>query len=367
MATNNDNPSPSWKRLVFLALRILCVLLAVALLWYTVRHTGADLKSALRDSVKGPLLAALLLYGFAQVLGAWRWRALLDVQGLRLDLWTALKLTLVGNFFSLLIPGSVTGDIIKIACASQRYPGRATEITLVDLVDRVIGLSGIFFAAAIATVAAFGPLRSLLAGDGHRAILLGVLAVNAGCLGSLSLYLLYITSGRWGKWRIVQAGARLWERAAPAALRRLAARMNAALALYRGHQGAIVKALVLSVAIHFTVSGTSLAIGRALHEQQMTAGQYILTTQLFNVTGLLPLFPGGLGLRDAVSMQLFEAFQANPPEVRGAIPLVYSLILVFWGLAGALIYALSPALQAVPRDAPGTPLPPQPSKESTEP
>ncbi len=366
MAMATNNPTSPWRRILSPVLRILCVLLAIALLWYTVRHTGADLKGSLLDSAKGPLLVALLLYGAAQVLGAWRWSALLEVQGLRLSLWTALKLTLVGNFFSLLIPGSVTGDIIKIACAAQRYPGRAAEFTLVALVDRVIGLSGIFFAAAIATIAALEPLRAILQNDGHGAILLGVLAINAGCLGSLCLYLLYITSARWGKWRLVQSAAQVWERIAPASIRRIAARMNSALALYRGHQGALIKALAISVVIHLTVSGTVLGIGRALHETQMTAGQYVLTTQLSNVTGLLPLFPGGLGLRDAVSMQLFEAFQADPPGVRGAIPLVNSLILVFSGLTGALIYALSPAMQAVPRDAPDAALPPTPSKDTPE-
>ena len=100
---------------ISLALRLVCLLLAGALLWFTARRTDADLLEALRTALRRPLALAILLYGFAQVLGAWRWKTLLDVQGLGLTLWDALRLTLVGNFFSLIIPGAVTGDILKLA------------------------------------------------------------------------------------------------------------------------------------------------------------------------------------------------------------------------------------------------------------
>ncbi len=333
------------KTAISIAFRLLFLLLAAGLLCYTIRHTDADVLAALRDGARLPLVSALALYGLAQILGAWRWQTLLAVQGLHLTLWTALRLTLVGNFFSLIIPGSVTGDILKIAIASQRYPGKVTELTLVDLVDRVIGLAGIFFAAAVATMLCANLLPGIFAAKQSWIVALAILAINLGCLGTILLYLLWLTQPRWTTWNWVQRLQLALKRILPKAITRIARRMNDALGLYRKHQRALLTAMVISVVIHLTVSSTVFCLGRALHENQMRFGQYALTTQLANVTGILPITPGGIGLRDAVSAQLFEHFHAEPASVRGDIPLLNSLIIVFWGLAGALIYACSPSFK----------------------
>lgn len=327
-------------------MRGLFLLLAAGLLWHTIRSTDADVVAALRTGAKLPLGAALLLYGFAQVLGAWRWRTLLTVQGFQFSLWTALRLTLVGNFFSLIIPGAVTGDILKIAIATQRYPGKVTELTLVDLIDRVIGLSGIFFAAAVATVLCARLLPGIFSTRQSWIFALAISAINLGCLGSILLYVIWRLQARWMNWRWVQALLRFCQHRLPQSFIRIIERMNDALGLYRDHQRAILQALLISVVIHLTVSTTVFCLGRALLEDQMHFGQYALTTQLANVTGLIPVTPGGIGLRDAVTAQLFEHFHAEPINVRGNIPLLNSLIIVFWGLVGALIYICSPSLKA---------------------
>lgn len=339
------------KTAISVALRLLFLSLAAGLLWYTIRHTDADVLAALRDGARLPLTAALVIYGAAQVLGAWRWQTLLAVQGFRLSLWTALRLTLVGNFFSLIIPGSVTGDILKIAIASQRYPGKVTELTLVDLVDRVIGLAGIFFAAAVATALCANLLPGIFAAEHSWIIALAILAINLGCLGTILLYLLWLTQPRWMAWNWVKRLLLFLHQVLPKALSRIGQRMNDALGLYRKHQRALLTALVISVVIHLTVSTTVFCLGRALREGQMHFGQYALTTQLANVTGILPITPGGIGLRDAVTAQLFGHFHAEPTSVRGDIPLLNSLIIVFWGLAGAVIYACSPSLKKPAQDA----------------
>ncbi|MBR6471864.1 MAG: flippase-like domain-containing protein, partial [Victivallales bacterium] len=282
---------------ISIALRVIFMMLAAGLLWYTVRHTDADVVAALRTGAKVPLVTALLLYGFAQVLGAWRWKILLSVQGFQLSLWTALRLTLTGNFFSLIIPGAVTGDILKIACATQKYPGKATELTLVDLIDRVIGLSGIFFAAAGATLLCVRLLPGFFADSDSWMFTLAIMAINLGCIGTILLYVIWRLQKRWMAWRWIQSSCRFLKRHCPAGLQNILRRMNAALALYRGQERILLKALLLSVVIHLTVSTTVFCLGRALHERQMTYGQYALTTQLANVTGLIPVTPGGIGLR----------------------------------------------------------------------
>ena len=343
------------KKSLSIALRVLFILLALWLLWKTARDTDANVLVALRDGAKFPLAAALLLYGFAQVLGAWRWKILLSVQGFHFSLWAALRLTLVGNFFSLIIPGAVTGDILKIAFATQKYPGKATELTLVDLIDRIIGLSGIFFAAAVATLLCCRLLPGIFASGDSWMFAWAILAINLGCLGSLLLYLCWRLQNRWMAWRWLQAIVGFARRHLPKALLNIVTRMNDALGLYRNRQRALLNALFLSIVIHLTVSTTVFCLGRALYETRMSYGQYALTTQLANVTGLLPVTPGGLGLRDAVTTRLFQNFDAQPATVRGDIPLLNSLIIVFWGLVvGAIVYACLPTLKEPAQECGGT-------------
>ncbi len=328
-----------------LLIRAAFIALAAGLLYWTWRNTDADVLGALRNCAMPVMAAAVLLYGLAQVLGALRWKILLDVQGLRLGLWTALKLTLVGNFFSLIIPGSVTGDLIKIACAARKYPGKSPQLALVDMIDRIIGLSGIFFAAALATLLCLQELLLLFRSQDAWLPALCVAAINAGCLGTIMLYVIFQTKPCWSRWRPVQWLRQTLSRRLPPAMASIAGRMHDGMELYRGHRLALLLALAISIAIHLTVSGTIFCIGRSLGESGMTPPQYILTTQLSNVTGLLPISPGGIGLRDAASARLLQFFQAAPAGVCGDIPLINSLVIVFWGLAGALSYAFSPSLK----------------------
>ncbi len=332
------------KRLLPWLIRLLFILLAAGLLYWTWRNTDADVGNALRNCAVPTMLAALLLYGVAQLLGAWRWKTLLEVQGLHFSLWTALKLTLVGNFFSLIIPGSVTGDLIKIACATRKYPGCSPQLVLVDMIDRVIGLSGIFFAAALATICCIGQILPMLREQDAWMLALCIGAINAGCIGTILLYIIFHTKPHWERWRWLQSLIKFVEAHLPKALTALCIKMHDGMELYRAHRAALLRALLISIVIHLTVSGTIFCIGRSLGESGMTPSQYALTTQLSNVTGLLPIAPGGIGLRDAVSAKLLQFFHASPAQVCGDIPLINSLVIIFWGLTGALAYALTPAM-----------------------
>ena len=77
-------------------------------------------------------------------------------------------------------------------------------------------------------------------------------------------------------------------------------------------------------------------LGKAFHEMVMTPLQYVITTQLGNVTGLIPLTPGGMGIRDTVTSYFLNTFNASPQEAMALIPVTYSLIMVLWALVGAV-------------------------------
>jgi len=156
-------PTPAaLRQAVFSVLRIgLGLGLAAFMLHLTLRSAGSNLGRCL--GAANPLLLALagLLFGGVICLGAWRWGILLRIQGVRLpyaDLW---RLTMIGQFFSLAIPGAVGGDLVKMGYIARRVPaGKTAESILTIVLDRIVGILGLF---ALASVLVLLNLRLLLA------------------------------------------------------------------------------------------------------------------------------------------------------------------------------------------------------------
>ncbi len=337
-------PARSWLRL-FLGVfwRLTILLLAFWLLKITLQSSGADVFADLGKAKKPFLLIAFLAYGLIQMLAAWRWGLLLGVQQMHLPFLQAFKLTMVGNFFSLIIPGAVSGDLLKIAYAGQYFGGRRTEILLTIMLDRILGLFAMFFAASLATLMYLPLLPELW--RAHRLLGLAVLAANAGCLLCILVYGLYRKKDFFLKSRLVRAGFAAVYRRLPGMLVNILERLQTAFGLYQKQQVILGKHVLYSILVHLTNAFSLFAIGKALGERAMSVTQYTLATQIANATGLLPLTPGGLGMRDAVSSAFFKAFNATPPEVAGSIPVVFSIIVVTWNLLGALVFIFSPSLR----------------------
>ncbi|MGN0867707.1 MAG: lysylphosphatidylglycerol synthase transmembrane domain-containing protein [Oligosphaeraceae bacterium] len=338
------------RRILSFAFRALCLLLALALL-ARMLHRQNGLFGERTEGAGFFLFGglALLLYLGVQFLGAWRWNLLLGAQGLALPYLHALRLTLGGNFFSLLIPGGVSGDIVKVGAATAAHPGKAPELALADLLDRGVGLLGLFWAGLLSLCLLLGaPWARLrehcpaLLAAAVATILLGVAASLAGAAG-------------WHLWpALARSGlpVKIASRC-PRFLRTWLHRLGAALAPYRTQPLVLLRALGLSILIHLLLGGEFYLLGKALGESALGIPAYLLATQLANATALLPLTPGGLGVRDTVAESLFLAFGATPLEGATLIPLFYTFILTLWGLAGGLLYALTPS--PPPSTTPNTP------------
>ena len=135
-------------------------------------------------------------------------------------------------------------------------------------------------------------------------------------------------AGRWLPRRVVQ----------------IVMKMTNALELFRCNRRAVAMALLLSVAVHFTIAVTLFCGGAALGEQRLGFGDYVLTTQVANAVAAVPITPAGLGTRDAVVAALFSGMGAVD-EKAGAIPVMFSLSILLWGIIGGGVFTLSPRIR----------------------
>ena len=96
-------------------------------------------------------LAAVGCYGFAQVVSALRWRLLARPLGFRNRLWEFVGFYFIGNFFNLLLPTSVGGDVVR-ACYLDGRTGRRWSAFLTVLADRLSGVIVLLLMAFLAAL-----------------------------------------------------------------------------------------------------------------------------------------------------------------------------------------------------------------------
>jgi uncharacterized membrane protein YbhN (UPF0104 family) len=153
-----------------------------------------------------PLVLALVVCLLSVVMTFLRWYVLVRAQDLPFTLPNALRLGMVGYFFSTFLPGSVGGDIIKAACIAREQSRRTVAVATV-LLDRAIGLWGLLWLVALLGGAflATGQLGALVT-EPDAAAALRAIAVGAGVLAvtSLALWLLPKLGGPLAEfWRAV--------------------------------------------------------------------------------------------------------------------------------------------------------------------
>ncbi len=99
-----------------------------------------------------PFALGFLLYIAGVLLAYLRWFMLVRALGLPFRLVDAVRLGFIGTLFNLVLPGAVGGDVVKAAylCREQ---SRKTLAGASVVIDRLIGLLGLFVLAVIAGTA----------------------------------------------------------------------------------------------------------------------------------------------------------------------------------------------------------------------
>src|SRR5574338_731449 len=130
---------------------LILIKIAVSATLLTLLLRRADLGSVvqgLRGANPLWIVVALALYVFSIGVSAWRWQRLLGALNVRLPLSRLFESFLVATFFNNFLPSNVGGDVIRIA-DTAKAAGSKTAATTVVLLDRGIGLLGLFLIAAV--------------------------------------------------------------------------------------------------------------------------------------------------------------------------------------------------------------------------
>lgn len=301
--------------------------LAVALLGWLLAKGHLD-PDRIGRALKDPKLIALALAlgTFNISTSAARWLLLLRSEGIQCSLRLALRLTWIGHFWNMVIPGAVSGDAVKMYYIGRFAPGKREEAWTTVFVDRLIGMAALVSLSTIATAA---NLDFMLSRPELRNTALTMLAV-------------FLTLAGIGLGLALGIGRRT------VVFDSLRSRLPFADGLRRGYHallrlgqrpGTVAIAFAISFFSHASAVVVTLILGIASGEKALGVVQYFVVVPVALFANALPLTPGGIGVGEAVMGNLFS--WSGGQEVDGTtIMLLYRMM--FYALAGigAVLYVL---------------------------
>lgn len=264
-----------------------------------------------------------LSYGVLLALLARRWKVFVDVQGIRARYGSLLRFALIGQFFNNIMPGSMGGDIVKAWYCAKADPLRKEGAVSSVLADRIMGFLSLF-AIGFVGLAANAGTRGLRQAS---AIFLAMfVAISAGIAILYSRGLLA---------RLPFAGRIV----ARMPFRENVRRLYDALYIYRSHPRRLAMAFGISCGMQFGFILVTLAAARALGMAGVHYRHLLLLTPLIGTIAAAPVTPSGWGTMEWAFVYFFPALGVTAEQAL-ALDLVMRIIVIAWGVAGGLVYAL---------------------------
>lgn len=298
---------------------------------------GWDIEGALELSPGMPrVISSVKPQGFLLATGCFllalscgitRWWRLLRRAGAAVRWTDTFRLTFLGLFFNLVVPGLTGGDVVKAILAVREHPKQKHDALVSVVVDRVFGMYALMVLAAIVLLIQ----RERFPGFG-----LPFLGVAVG-----------LTLGAWlyahprlrAKLRIDALLARL-------PLGQQIEKLDRAALLYLSHPGEIAVALLLSLGNHFWTIAGVVALARAfgVGADSIPAVEFAAIVPLTNMASSIPTGPAGLGIGEAAYAYLFRLLGVSA-ALGVAVSLGFRICQLSLSLVGGL-FLLKPERRA---------------------
>lgn len=312
-------------------------LLAGGLLFALIK-SGKLSVNDVRTFLSNPLYAgeAVLLCFSALCIVFFRWKVLLQSQGIRLPYGNVFQLGMLGQFFSSVIPGTVGGDLVKAVYIARRFPEHKVRVISTIVMDRFLGLTAMILLSATAFQLGSHRLNELQTPGISLIWVLGnVLTVVGVCL-----VLAFVLFPIFGKKLPEKFPARLQKRLPMGG--GLASIYEAGKA-YQSKTRYIWAALGIScisqmvnVAILFVISK---AVFGPFPWGQIDAPLFILGSLIGMAAMSLPVAPMGLGVGQVAFAGIFAAIGAPSSSFGAAIVTGLQFVTLAVNLCGSVFFA----------------------------
>ncbi len=268
-----------------------------------------------REMDPSGLTKALALLLFSAIVAITRWWRLLNVAGCAARWYDALRLTFIGFFMNLVLPGLTGGDVVKAVMVVREHPERRADALVSVLVDRGLGLLVLMAMAAIVV---------LVEGERFHEVRWPVTFAFLAVLVAL-----WVGLHPWPR-RALRVDRLLEKLPQKERLRSI----DRALSIYAKHPAEITFAIVLSALNHTSIAFALYSLGHAFGDV-LSLPEYIGIAAIANTVSSVPIAPGGWGVGEALYGYLFHLLGAAT-ALGIAVSVSYRLLNTGLGLAGGI-------------------------------
>ena len=319
---NEASAAPSARRLLLPLIKILIGATLIVLLFRRQDISWSDLVETLANLSAQPFwLATTLLLVLACLLcGAERWWTALAGLDVALSRTRAAALFMVGHFFNGFLPGSTGGDVTRAFYAARETHGQRTHAVMSIVVERLAGIAVLLILTLIGLLASAQYYRLPLVLVGGLAAAILVVLVGLPDLPRIA------------GWPLVRQFVR-HPRIDP-----FARKLYAALRLCHAQPVLILRLLGWSLLQHLfaIASWLTLAWGMGFDFQALT---FILLVPAVLTAQMIPITPGGIGVREGAAVTLLPAAGFAPHEAMLVSLASFAASLV-WSTVGGVVFVL---------------------------
>jgi uncharacterized membrane protein YbhN (UPF0104 family) len=288
------------------ALKI-CV--SLALMVYFLQHAGLDQTLAKLSSANLWFIpVGVGLYLLSQFVSAYRWQFLAKALQFRLALREFYDYYLMGMFFSLFLPGSIGGDVVRMFYLAKRCNRKKRESLLTLLAERGVGLVAVLLMTCVVCLTPdAAPLP--------WAVRLPVIAMSAmAVLGFITLRVvpIYKLAQRFPALDVLVQAEVYWRD---------------------------VPLLARSVGISLVIQAVMISVQYGIAQALGMDVPLLYLIAVYGIVGLISVIPisfNGIGVREGAYMNLFK-FAGVAPETGLAFALYWFLISALTSLVGGII------------------------------
>jgi len=300
----------------------------VGVLFYLVQTGKLSFEAILEACKHWKLfMPAALLILIGHFIAIFRWQCLLQAHGIHLVWKVALRLSFLGNFFNTILPGAVTGDIVKVFHINRQLPGSYRKVLGSILLDRISGLSGLIFLSFGAFVWQGSLVPAL-----HVFL---VTSMIAACFFYACLLGIAPSRDPVFKW------LELLRKKLP--LTSVISETYQSIRHYHGYPKILWQALGLSVFLHLLGGLSFFLLRQSLGQSSITLASLYMVISMGLLVTSIPVAPAGVGTGNIAFFYLLSFFQ----DQSGAeLYSLYAIIQILLAFSEGFIFLLLPSTPA---------------------
>ena len=323
----------AFKRIFSVLLRIVVSIVLLVLLFRFNKIDAISIINDIKGADKALLAAGFIILFLIYLLGFWRWHMLLKAAGIQASLKRLIVSFCGGAFFSIFLPSTIGGDVVKTADLAG-HTRKAKEVIATVLLDRLSGYIGLVFVILPALLLGKDLVRD-------KVVISSVAAIVV-----LLIFILLVLFNRFIYSRITEFLT------APGAgkIKETISDLHSEIHIFRRHKKLIVYNLILSFFIQLisplSVYFIALSLGIKIN-----LIYFLIFLPIIGAITLLPIAIGGLGLRES----LFVAYFAKVGVIKQsaiAMSLLSFFFIVIYGALGGIIYVLTVNHRRLQRNQP---------------